>query len=221
MPIEPGDDWPQKPMTILRSRPPPTGPADDGRPAAYTNIVTHWWDGSQIYGSDLKRQLLIRSDPETGKVLPDGKIGLTPNGHLPIEPLRDETADAEGAKFPDLELAGVNGNWWLGLSAMHTLFAREHNAVVDRLKVDYPDGRRRVAVSEGAAGRDRAHRQDPHHRVDARAHELAGRAVRHARKLVGDHRRALLARLRPTRRRRGESPASPVRPAARTRRPMR
>ena len=138
VPIEPGDDWPQKPMTILRSTPAPTTSADDSRPAAYTNIVTHWWDGSQIYGSDLKRQLLIRSDPETGKVLPDGKIGLTPNGHLPIEPLRDETADAEGAKFPDLELAGVNGNWWLGLSAMQTLFAREHNAVVDRLKVDYP-----------------------------------------------------------------------------------
>ena len=32
----------------------------------------------------------------------------------------------------------MNGNWWLGLSAMHTLFAREHNAMVDRLKLDYP-----------------------------------------------------------------------------------
>ena len=43
--------------------------------------------------------------------------------------MRDETPDAEAPKFPDLELAGVNGNWWLGLSAMHTLFAREHNSV--------------------------------------------------------------------------------------------
>ena len=76
VPIEPGDDWPQKSMTILRSTPAPTTPADAGRPATYTNIVTHWWDGSQIYGSDLKRQLRIRSDPETGQVLPDGKIGL-------------------------------------------------------------------------------------------------------------------------------------------------
>ena len=138
VPIEPGDDWPQKPMTILRSTPAPTTPADAGRPATYTNIVTHWWDGSQIYGSDLKRQLRIRSDPETGQVLPDGKIGLTPNGHLPIEPMRDETPDFEGARFPDLELAGVNGNWWLGISAMQTLFAREHNSVIDRLKLDYP-----------------------------------------------------------------------------------
>jgi len=138
VPIEAGDDWPQKPMTILRSTPAPTTPADAGRPATYTNIVTHWWDGSQIYGSDLKRQLRIRSDPETGRLLPDGKVGLNAAGHLPIEPMRDEEPDFEGAKFPDLELAGVNGNWWLGLSAMQTLFAREHNSVIDRLKVDYP-----------------------------------------------------------------------------------
>ena len=138
VPIEPGDDWPQKPMTILRSTPAPTTPADAGRPTAYRNNVTHWWDGSQIYGSDLKRQLKIRGDPESGRLLPDGKIGLNAAGHLPIEPMRDETPDAEGARFPDLELTGVNGNWWLGLSAMHTLFAREHNAVIDRLKIDFP-----------------------------------------------------------------------------------
>ena len=133
-----GDDWPQKPMTVLRSTPAPTTPADDGRPTAYRNIATHWWDGSQIYGSDLKRQRKIRSDPRTGRPLSDGKIGLDPAGQLPIEPMRDEAPDAEGAKFPDLELAGVNGNWWLGLSAMQTLFAREHNTVIDRLKLDYP-----------------------------------------------------------------------------------
>ena len=75
VPVEPDDDWPQKPMTILRSTPAPTTPADDGRPTAYRNIATHWWDGSQIYGSDLKRQRKIRSDPETGRPLSDGKIG--------------------------------------------------------------------------------------------------------------------------------------------------
>jgi hypothetical protein len=33
----------------------------------------------------------------------------------------------------------VNGNWWLGLAAMHTLFAREHNAVCAMLAAAHPD----------------------------------------------------------------------------------
>ena len=138
VPVADDDPWDKKPMTILRSTPAATTPADEGRPAAYVNTETHWWDGSQIYGSSLTRQLQIRTDPETKQFLTDGKIGLLPTGHLPIEKMRDETPDAEGAKFSGLELTGVNGNWWIGLSVMHTLFVREHNAVVDRLKVDFP-----------------------------------------------------------------------------------
>ncbi|HWF76830.1 MAG TPA: peroxidase family protein, partial [Caulobacteraceae bacterium] len=140
IPLEPGDDWPSGKMTVLRSTPAPTTGADEGRPAAYLNTETHWWDGSQIYGSSLKRQREVRWDRTTGAgLLPDGKLFLDAHGHLPIEPRGDEEADAEGATFANLELAGVNGNWWLGLSVMHTLFAREHNAVVDRLKVEYPE----------------------------------------------------------------------------------
>ena len=29
-------------------------------------------------------------------------------------------------------------NWWVGLTMLHTLFTREHNAICDRLKVDVP-----------------------------------------------------------------------------------
>jgi hypothetical protein len=139
VPLADGDPWPGRRMTVLKSTRAPATPADEDRPAAYVNTETHWWDGSQIYGSSLKKQLKIRTDPASGALLANGKIGLDARGHLPLQPLRDETGDAEDAKFPNLELAGVNGNWWLGLSVMHTLFAREHNAVVERLALEHTD----------------------------------------------------------------------------------
>src|SRR5205814_373308 len=85
LPLPKGDDWPHDPLTILRSRPDPAAPADDGLPSAYANAETHWWDASQIYGSSLARQKLIRTDPVTGTFRADGKLGLAPDGHLPIE----------------------------------------------------------------------------------------------------------------------------------------
>ena len=138
VPLEDGDDWHERPMTILRTAPDALSPDDAGRPAAYTNNETHWWDGSQIYGSTLKRQRLVRTDPATGVMRDDGKLGLSATGNLPICPPADDIGDAEGAKFAGQELAGVNGNWWIGLSLLQTMFAREHNAIVDRLKADYP-----------------------------------------------------------------------------------
>ena len=131
-PFPPGDDWPKPEMTILRTCPDhQRGPRDEGRPATYRNIVTHWWDGSQMYGSDLQMQHCVRSSPAK-VLLPDGKLYLDETGHLPLDP---EAADDD----PLRELAAVNGNWWIGLSTMHTLFTREHNSIVDRLHIEYPD----------------------------------------------------------------------------------
>ena len=131
LPRPPGDDWPQATVSVLRTGTDPiVGPADTGRPATFRNSATHWWDGSQIYGSDLDTQKRTRSDPKSGTLLADGKLWLDADGHLPRDSL---------ATDPDQEFAAVNGNWWIGLSAMHTLFTREHNAVVDRLHGEYPD----------------------------------------------------------------------------------
>ncbi len=99
----------------------PTGSvADGGRPPTAINEVTHWWDGSQIYGSDPATQRALRAGT-------DGKLRLTDDGMLPIDP---DTG---------VEQAGFTRNWWLGLATLHTVFAREHNAICDHLRSGHDD----------------------------------------------------------------------------------
>jgi Animal haem peroxidase len=130
IPLPEGDAWPGGEMTVLRSKTDTlVSNFDAGQPATYRNTETHWWDASQIYGSSRARQQQVRIDPTTGQLRADGKLHLQGDGHLPLE---------KHIRHGELELAGMNGNWWLGLSVLHTLFAREHNAIVDRLRLDYP-----------------------------------------------------------------------------------
>lgn len=86
---------------------------------AHINEVTSWWDGSQIYGSDEKTLKELRSGVR-GKLTVDPVTGL-----LPV--------------LPDgVEHTGFRRNWWIGLSLLHTVFVKEHNAICDMLAVRYP-----------------------------------------------------------------------------------
>jgi hypothetical protein len=119
IPLSDDDPWPEHPMRILRTHYDPTRtPADNDLPPTYINAATHWWDGSQLYGSDQATQAKLRS----GEL---GKLIIGPDGLLPT--------DANG-----IDITGVNGNWWIGLSMLHTLFTLEHNAICDRLHAAYP-----------------------------------------------------------------------------------
>jgi hypothetical protein len=111
------DPWPgDPPMTILRTRQDPTrGAADDGQPPTFINTETHWWDASQLYGSNRQLQSLVRAGQ-------DGKLRLE-DGMLPA---------------PMLSRLGEEPGWWLGLALLQTLFCREHNAICDRLRADFP-----------------------------------------------------------------------------------
>ena len=112
------DPWPDRPMRIERTRSDPA-PDANGGPPTYVTADSHWWDGSQIYGSDPAFSEALRSKE-------DGKLRLDPDGQLP----RDlETV---------VDLTGVAGNFWLGLALLHTVFTHEHNSICDRLKADNP-----------------------------------------------------------------------------------
>ena len=120
IPLPARDPWPEHPMTILRTRTDPYSPdPDPDQPPTYSNVVTHWWDASQLYGSDLNTQSRVRSGV-------DGKLTIGRDGLLPIDP--NSGTDA----------TGVQGNWWIGLSLLHTLFTLEHNAVCDSLRAHHP-----------------------------------------------------------------------------------
>ncbi|HEY9375746.1 MAG TPA: peroxidase family protein, partial [Jiangellaceae bacterium] len=105
---------PERVMRIAGNVPARQDPPD-GLGPRFQNQVSHWWDGSEVYGSDDKSASMLR----------DGaKLRLSPDGFLPN--------DAKGS-----EITGFNQSWWLGLSGMHTLFAREHNLLCDELRRHY------------------------------------------------------------------------------------
>ena len=104
-------------MFIGKTQPDPTRTGGDDVPISFINEVTHWWDGSQIYGSNQETVDRLRSHV-------DGKLRLQPDGRLPVRNGVEDT--------------GFVRNWWVGQSMLHTLFAREHNAICDRLKAVHP-----------------------------------------------------------------------------------
>ena len=115
--LDESDPWPQeRPMQIMRTRKDPSRSPEDASPPTYVNTETHWWDGSQIYGSNAEIQQRVRS----GK---DGKLIVGPGRMLP------RGLVAEASKEP---------RFWLGLALLQTLFVLEHNAICDRLRAEYP-----------------------------------------------------------------------------------
>jgi hypothetical protein len=123
IPLQPDDPWPGGEMRVMRTPPDPTRPDPEppGMAATHVNVLTHWWDGSQIYGMNADEQGQIR----TGV---DGKLHLLANGLVPLagNPIRDLTRET---------------GFWLGTLMMQTLFTREHNAICDQLKAEYPSWR--------------------------------------------------------------------------------
>jgi Animal haem peroxidase len=123
-----GDDWPADKMYVRRTVSMPGGQRDASSNGSssnasvdYGNTETHWWDASQLYGSSLEGQHKVRS-------FEDGKLVIGPDGRLPDDP--DQ---------PGVDLTGFGENWWFGLSCLHALFTKEHNAICDALKREKPD----------------------------------------------------------------------------------
>jgi hypothetical protein len=95
---------------------PSTGPGTEN-PALAVNTNTAWLDASMVYGSGAETAASLR--------LPDGHMKTSAGGNLPI---------VDGMFLAGDPRAGENP----ALTALHTLFVREHNYQVDRLRKEHP-----------------------------------------------------------------------------------
>ena len=99
---------------------PATGVA--GHPATAINTITGWLDGSQIYGSDAATAASLRTA--------DGHMKMSVGNNLPLVDTAQGTAFAAG---------DVRAQENPDLTALQTLFVREHNYQVDQLHQEHPN----------------------------------------------------------------------------------
>ena len=99
-----------------------TGDVD---PRQQLNEITHWVDASNVYGSEDERAAMLRANDGTGRLLvSDGNL-------LPFNVAGLANAGGDSA---NLFVAGdVRANEQVALTAMHTLFVREHNRLADEI----------------------------------------------------------------------------------------
>lgn len=122
------DNWPHKPMKIERTLEDSTRAGEDkNKPPTFLSEETHWWDGSQIYGSSQKLEDKLRSHE-------DGKLKVESSNWAEFRLLPDDR-DPNKSGF---DLTGFNNNYWAGLGLLHTIFTLEHNAICDELRREYP-----------------------------------------------------------------------------------
>jgi peroxidase len=93
-----------------------------GHPATAINTVTGWLDGSMVYGSDAATASSLR--------LPDGHLKTSAGDNLPIVSTPQGPAFAAG---------DVRAQENPDLTALQTLFVREHNYQVDQLQKQHPN----------------------------------------------------------------------------------
>jgi len=97
-------------------------------PRQQMNEITHFIDASNVYGSDPGRAAALRTNDGTGR------LATSPGDLLPFNLNGLPNAGGTG---PELFLAGdVRANEQVGLTAMHTLFVREHNRLAAEIATD-------------------------------------------------------------------------------------
>lgn len=109
---------------------PATG-SDPANPRQQMNTITGRIDASNVYGSDPERARALRTLDGTGR------LAMSTGGFPPFN--EAGLPNAGGERRPELFLAGdVRANEQVALTAMHTLWVREHNFWADLVSAFQP-----------------------------------------------------------------------------------
>jgi hypothetical protein len=96
-------------------------------PREQMNSLSSWIDASNVYGSDDARAAALRA--------PGGKLATSAGNLLPFNTGGLPNANEGPLPASSMFVAGdVRANEQIGLTAMHTLFMREHNRIADSLE---------------------------------------------------------------------------------------
>ena len=126
-------------MDFTRARFDEENSGKDSKPREHTNEITSVIDGSVVYGSDETRAKALRSF-RGGRLRILRPVG---RGSLELPPLNTRRLENEGGSMrKDLFLVGdVRGNEQIVLTALHTLFLREHNRLCALIAKKYQKAR--------------------------------------------------------------------------------
>lgn len=131
-------------------------------PQEQINTISSYIDAWTVYGGSDERLEWMRDGPVDGDLSNNSAYLLLPGDYLPR---RDARGDPDAAPFVEVggrltgqpERATVGGDFRsnenLGLTATHTLFAREHNRIVAQLPDTLPEEEkfqiaRRIVIAE-------------------------------------------------------------------------
>jgi hypothetical protein len=100
-------------------------------PREQLNEITGWIDASNVYGSDPERAEALRTLDGTGRLR---------TGEGDLLPFNTDRLPNAGGSHKSLFLAGdVRANEQVGLTALHTLFLREHNRLAGVIAAARPE----------------------------------------------------------------------------------
>lgn len=122
-------------MAFQRSKYDPSTGTGVGNPREQINSITSYLDASMVYGSDSARATALRTmsggklKTSAGNLLPLNTLGLENGTGGPVPPAVAEMFYVAG---------DVRTNEQVGLTAVQTLFVREHNRLADAISAANP-----------------------------------------------------------------------------------